>query len=99
MAPVKKVNRIIVPTSTQYNNCGLHIIVPHLLPLIRNDEAMDATLPALGEAVANPGERKLFKGTKGYSYFISSFAEYYQIPTTNNLAVKIAKLLEQYTHP
>lgn len=99
MPHAKKVNHIVIPTSTQYNNCGLHIIVPHLLPFIRNIDAIDATLPALGEAVASLGECKRFKGTKGYRYFLEAFAEYYQIPSTNGLFANIANLLDHYTHP
>ncbi|HRE31402.1 MAG TPA: hypothetical protein PLD88_05445, partial [Candidatus Berkiella sp.] len=92
----KKVNHIIVPTSTQYNNCGVHVLIPHLLAFLCKDEEKIKAIHFNHEP--NLGQIKRFKGSKGYQYLNEAFAQYYKV-TPDKPYATMSDLIEKYPHP
>ncbi|MCS5710524.1 hypothetical protein [Candidatus Berkiella aquae] len=97
MASGKKVNHIIVSTSTQYNNCGVHLLVPHLLDFLSDNEEKMKAIRFNHEPT--PGQIKRFKGSKGYQYLEEAFAEYYKLTPGKSPYACLSDLIEKYAHP
>lgn len=88
----------IIDVSSQFNNCGLHTIVPYLVAFI---SPISLRQPTLKFPEVNTSENlvKQFKSTQGYRYFLASFAQYYKLEPNEVLPEKITRLLEKYSHP
>ncbi|MCS5709794.1 hypothetical protein CC99x_012880 [Candidatus Berkiella cookevillensis] len=67
----------IIEVSTHLNNCAFHTLIPYLMAFVNpaQNKAIDYHF-----AEANPTTNNInaFKKTKGYGYFLESFADYYQ---------------------
>lgn len=87
-----------IEVSTHLNNCAFHTLIPYLMAFV-NPTQKKETDYHFAEVKPTTNNINVFKKTKGYGYFLESFADYYQCANVKEVEKDLIWLCQSHSHP
>jgi len=88
----------VLKTSFQFYNCAFHSLIPYICHFI-DPKITKSNEFSFAEVSSTATQRRAFKQSKGYQYFLEAFSEYYDLGEQRHIQKHMLALLKEHANP
>lgn len=88
----------VLKISIQFYNCALHTLIPYVCSFI-DPKITQSNDFFFAEVKSTTAQRRIFRQSKGYQYFLEAFSEHYGLDDQRHIQKHMLSLLKEHTNP